>query len=195
VTSIALTLCDVLTQVKQWDINKLRSFWKRWYFPANATLYVVGDFNMSVDELRAQIQRHFDPVPPGRLPAETDAAVNGNGSAPLQPWGAADAALNAPTLLAPGAAESSSNGSSALARAPAADARWSAGVALREHTGPLKRRHEVLPPVQHRFGIGQLVPSEQPTLAVYRHRLLQQFMLSIFCKLPVRPVTQMRDLR
>ena len=185
----------MLVQVKQWDINKLRSFWQRWYFPANATLYVVGDFNMSVDDLRAQIQRHFDPVPPGRLPAETDAAAPSNGSAPLQQPGPAEAALNGSTPLVPSGSGVRSNGSSGLATAPAADVRWSAAGALRQHTGPLKRRHEVLPPVQHRFGVGPLVAGEQPTLAVYRHRLLQQFMLSIFCKLPVRPVTRMRDLR
>ena len=178
-------------QVKQWDIKKLRSFWQRWYFPANATLYVVGDFNMSVDELRAQIQRHFDPVPPGRLPGETAAAAPSNGSVPMQQDGAAGAAQTAATP-AQTAGGASSNG---VATAPAPDVRWSAASALREHSGPLKMRHEVLPPVQHRFGVGPLAPGEQPTLAVYRHRLLQQYMLSIFCKLPVRPVTQMRDLR
>ena len=185
---------NLLVQVKQWDIKKLRSFWQRWYFPANATLYVVGDFNMSVDELRAQIQRHFDPVPPGRLPTDTAAAAPSNGSVPMQQHGAAGAATNGlPSASSAGGA--SSNGSSGSATAPAPDVRWSAASALREHSGPLKMRHEVLPPVQHRFGVGPLVPGEQPTLAVYRHRLLQQYMLSIFCKLPVRPVTQMRDLR
>lgn len=174
-------------QVKQWDIIKLRSFWQRWYFPANATLYVVGDFNMSVDELRSQIQRYFDPVPPGRLPAESEASTS-NGSA--QP-DAAEAALDSATPLNPAAP--SSNSSSPLARTP--EAQWTAAATLLEHSGPFKQRHEVLPPVQHRFGVGPLAPAEQPTVAVYRHRLLQQFMLSIFCKLPVRPVTQMRDLR
>ena len=45
--------------------------------------------------------------------------------------------------------------------------------ALREHAGPLKQRHEVLPPVQHRFGAGPLARDVATTVAVYRHRLLQ----------------------
>jgi hypothetical protein len=30
---------------------------------------------------------------------------------------------------------------------------------------------------------------------VFRHRLLQHFMLSLFCKLPVQPMTRIRDMR
>lgn len=138
---------------------------------------------MSIDELRGQIQRQFGGIPPGRLPARLQPS---NGSSAAQH--AADG--NALTAEGPG-----SSGASPLAQAPLSAAQWSAAAALQEHDGPFKQRHEVLPPVQHRFGVGPTAPDEQPTVAVYRHRLLQQFMLSIFCKLPVRPVTRMRDLR
>lgn len=30
-------------QIKKWDVDKVRKFHERWYFPANATLYIVGD--------------------------------------------------------------------------------------------------------------------------------------------------------
>jgi hypothetical protein len=30
---------------------------------------------------------------------------------------------------------------------------------------------------------------------VFKHRLLQDFMLSLFCKLPVQPMTRIRDMR
>lgn len=30
-------------QIKKWDADKIRKFHERWYFPANATLYIVGD--------------------------------------------------------------------------------------------------------------------------------------------------------
>jgi hypothetical protein len=32
-------------QIKKWDADKIRKFHERWYFPANATLYIVGDIN------------------------------------------------------------------------------------------------------------------------------------------------------
>ena len=32
-------------QVKVWDRNKLFGFWQKWYFPANATLFIVGDIS------------------------------------------------------------------------------------------------------------------------------------------------------
>lgn len=46
---------------------------------------------------------------------------------------------------------------------------------------------QVRPPVQHHFGCGPPAPGEERAgVAVFRHRLLQHFMLSLFCKLPVR---------
>lgn len=30
-------------QVPLWDVETIKAFHRRWYFPANATLYVVGD--------------------------------------------------------------------------------------------------------------------------------------------------------
>lgn len=51
-----------------------------------------------------------------------------------------------------------------------------------------------LPNVEHRWGSGPLQPGEQPVVAVFRHRLLQQYMLSIFSKLPVQKITRMRDV-
>lgn len=32
-------------QIKKWDVDKIRKFHERWYFPANATLYIVGDID------------------------------------------------------------------------------------------------------------------------------------------------------
>ena len=55
---------------------------------------------------------------------------------------------------------------------------------------------QVRPPVKHRFGCGPLQSGEDsPTVRVFRHRLLQHFMLSLFCKLPVQPMTRIRDIR
>lgn len=55
---------------------------------------------------------------------------------------------------------------------------------------------QVRPPVQHHFGCGPLAPGEERAgVAIFRHRLLQHFMLSLFCKLPVRPLRTARDVR
>lgn len=118
-------------QVKQWPSDALRAFWGRWYFPANTTLYIVGDLDRDVEATRALIQKTF-----GKLPAPLDS--NGN----------------------------------------------------------RKERHEVRPPVMHRFGYGPLSPSEPPAeVKIFRHPLLHHYMLSIFCKLPILPMTQMQHLR
>ena len=48
----------------------------------------------------------------------------------------------------------------------------------------------------HRFGCGPLQEGEgAPTVRVFKHRLLQHFMLSLFCKLPVQPMTRIADMR
>ena len=55
---------------------------------------------------------------------------------------------------------------------------------------------QVRPPVAHRFGCGPLAEGEAPPgVQVFRHRLLQHFMLSLFCKLPVQPMTRIVDMR
>lgn len=51
-------------QVKKWPGDALRSFWGKWYFPANATLYVVGDLDRDVEATRELIKNTF-----GKLPA------------------------------------------------------------------------------------------------------------------------------
>lgn len=32
-------------QIQKWDPDKIRRFHERWYYPANATLYLVGEFD------------------------------------------------------------------------------------------------------------------------------------------------------
>ncbi|KFM27169.1 putative zinc protease PqqL [Auxenochlorella protothecoides] len=51
------------------------------------------------------------------------------------------------------------------------------------------------PPVQHAWGCGAAAPAKPPPqISVFRHRLLQLFQLSLFCKLPIQPLTTMQDL-
>jgi len=43
-------------QIHQWGGDVLKAFHKRWYFPANMTLYIVGDLEQSVEEVEALIE-------------------------------------------------------------------------------------------------------------------------------------------
>lgn len=57
-----LDILDIF-QVEKWDREEIVNFWQKWYFPANATLYLVGDFGRSVEECKALIERCFGSVP------------------------------------------------------------------------------------------------------------------------------------
>uniref|UniRef100_A0A061SA19 Insulinase (Peptidase family m16) family protein isoform 2 n=1 Tax=Tetraselmis sp. GSL018 TaxID=582737 RepID=A0A061SA19_9CHLO len=140
-------------QIKRWPGDKLRAFHKRWYFPANTTLYVVGELDGGVEGTVALIESTFGGVPAGR---EDPPA----GEAP---------------------APSAGNGDQA--EAP---------------LGPLKHRHELRPPVEHRMGVGPVeggAGHAPAPVSIFRHSLLQYFMLSILCKVPVQPVKTFQDMK
>ena len=48
-----------LDQVAGWDAQKVRAFHERWYFPANATLYIVGDFHADISGVVQMIEAAF----------------------------------------------------------------------------------------------------------------------------------------
>ena len=60
----------------------LMAFWEKWYFPANAVLYIVGDLGSEVPRIEALIERAFGAVPPGRerLPGSSGESVSQNGN-------------------------------------------------------------------------------------------------------------------
>ncbi len=91
-------------QVKTWEHSVLKEFWERWYFPANVTLYVVGDLERSTQETIALIEKTFGKVPMAReaLPAGATApAANGNGHANGNGNGNGNGAAAAPVLGPP----------------------------------------------------------------------------------------------
>lgn len=55
-------------QVKAWDREKLHGFWQKWYFPANGTLYIVGDISTpaALSTTVKLIQTHFGSVDAGK---------------------------------------------------------------------------------------------------------------------------------
>jgi hypothetical protein len=49
--------------------------------------------------------------------------------------------------------------------------------------------------VEHVFGYGPLPENPTVPISVFRHPLLQQFMLNIFCKLPVLPLQRLAHMK
>jgi hypothetical protein len=71
------------------------------------------------------------------------------------------------------------------------------GAAAVKQLGPLKARHAVRPPVVHNMGVGPLDQAQDSPckISIFRHSLLQYFMLSILCKVPVQPTRTLADMR
>ncbi|KAF4355476.1 hypothetical protein F8388_015230 [Cannabis sativa] len=62
-------------QIKKWDVDKIRKFYERWYFPGNATLYIVGDID-DISKTVFQIEVVF-----GQTGAESEAVFPSSPSA------------------------------------------------------------------------------------------------------------------
>ncbi|GFP89439.1 probable zinc protease pqql, partial [Phtheirospermum japonicum] len=153
-------------QIKKWDADKIRKFHERWYFPANATLYIVGDID-NISETVNHIEAVF-----GQTGAQTEASS----VAPTTSAFGAMANFLVPKLSVglsgglnqPGSVEQSKN--------------------LR------KERHAVRPPVQHDWSIpGSYADAKPPQ--IFQHELLQNFSINMFCKIPVNKVRTYGDLR
>lgn len=72
-------------QVKIWDRDMIKKFWKTWYYPANMTLYVVGVLPGGVEATKNLIQETFGDVTVNMFDASEDETeespqlANGNG--------------------------------------------------------------------------------------------------------------------
>lgn len=125
-------------QVERWGREALMEFWGDWYFPANATLYIVGQLDRSVDETRELIARTFGAVPAGRerraLPEQT---ANG---ALSSPGNAVEAAAAASAAAAAALAAASAGGGAGTGVGRSADV---ASAPTVEALPPLKKRHAV----------------------------------------------------
>ncbi|GMY29028.1 stromal processing peptidase, chloroplastic [Fagus crenata] len=155
-------------QIKKWDADKIRKFHERWYFPANATLYIVGDIN-NISKTVNQIETVF-----GQTGLENEAV-----SAPSPSAFGAMASFLVPKLSA-GLAGSLSNEKSSNS--------------LDQTKIVKKERHAVRPPVKHNWSLpGSSLDVKLPQ--IFQHELLQNFSINFFCKIPVNKVRTYGDLR
>lgn len=159
-------------QIKRWDADKIRKFHERWYFPANATLYIVGDID-NISKTVDQIEAVF-----GQSGGQSG-MENGAGAAPTQSAFGAMASFLAPKLSVGLAGNTSHERSS---------------VSIEQSKTFRKERHAVRPPVQHNWclpGSNEYVKPPQ----IFQHELLQNFSINMFCKIPVNKVQTYSDLR
>ena len=180
-----------LDQVERWDAEKVRQFHERWYFPANATLYVVGDFHADVPGVVEMIEQAF---------------------------GAADPATHAPGFVGPVPENPESTPAfEGATKPPRLKADRDAEDAEESSAGALRDRHSVRPPVRHAYGCpptaaelirrnaeaaaaAGVVDPYQPMVAhesgvqLFQHEHLSHVSFNIFSKLPVLPLRHMGDL-
>ncbi|XP_052202121.1 stromal processing peptidase, chloroplastic [Diospyros lotus] len=155
-------------QIKKWDADKIRKFHERWYFPANATLYIVGDID-NIPKTVYHIEAVF-----GQTGMENETAATPNPSA----FGAMANFLV--PKLAVGLAGNLSQDRSAVST---------------ERSQILKKeRHATRPPVKHNWSISGNNENTKPP-QIFQHELLQNFSINMFCKIPVNKVCTYGDLR
>eukprot|EP00897_Mesotaenium_endlicherianum_P002978 jgi/Mesen1/2708/ME000168S01777 len=188
-------------QIHKWDADTIRAFHERWYFPANATLFVVGDIG-SVGRTIEMIEAQFGSTPAGihDVPS-TSLPLPPVSISPPKPPPSPKSFFQSPfSLLSP-----SLSTNDAKNKDKDKDSKAPAPPTLPPLPPPvLKERHKLRPPVEHRWSTqnmrfaksGYPAPGGmQITPHVFQHELLQNFSMSIFCKTPVRPVVTFGDLR
>ncbi|WVZ11610.1 hypothetical protein V8G54_016140 [Vigna mungo] len=152
-------------QIKKWDADKIRKFHERWYFPANATLYIVGDIE-NISKTVYQIEAVF-----GQTGVD-----NEKGSVATPSAFGAMASFLVPKL-------SVGLGGNSIERS-----------AMDQSKIFNKERQAVRPPVKHNWSLPGSGADLKPP-QIFQHELLQNFSINMFCKIPVNKVQTYRDLR
>ncbi|XP_038711461.1 stromal processing peptidase, chloroplastic-like isoform X1 [Tripterygium wilfordii] len=155
-------------QIKKWDADKIRKFHERWYFPANATLYIVGDID-NISKTVHQMEAVF-----GQNVLESEKSVTPTPSA----FGAMA------NFLVP---KFSVGLSGALPHERPLNSVDQSKVMKRE-------RHAVRPPVKHDWSLPGSITDVKPP-QIFQHEMLQNFAINMFCKIEVNKVQTYGDLR
>ncbi|XP_073037223.1 stromal processing peptidase, chloroplastic [Primulina eburnea] len=154
-------------QIKKWDADKIRKFHERWYFPGNATLYIVGDIDdisKTVDHIEEVFGQTGTESEVGAAPTPTAFGAMASFLVPKLPMGLA-------------------NGLSHERSSP-----------IEQSKIFRKERHAVRPPVQHNWSIPGIY-TDVKLPHIFQHELLQNFSINMFCKIPVSKARTYGDLR
>ncbi|KAF5185660.1 Stromal processing peptidase protein [Thalictrum thalictroides] len=155
-------------QIQKWDADKIRRFHERWYFPANATLYIVGDIGnitKTVYQIEAVFGRTGVEVETNPVPTQSAFGAMANFLVPKLPMGLAGSLPN----------EKSS-------------------ISVDQPKTVKRERHAVRPPVEHKWSVPGIGKEANPP-QIFQHELLQNFSINMFCKVPVNKVQTYADLR
>ncbi|GMH25761.1 hypothetical protein Nepgr_027604 [Nepenthes gracilis] len=155
-------------QIKKWDVDKIRKFHERWYFPANATLYIVGDIS-NISKTIYQIEAVF-----GRTGLENETVA----TPPPAPNAFGAMASFLVPKLSVGLGGSLSHEKSSII----------------DQSRIQKERHAARPPVMHNWSLPGSGGVPDPP-QIFQHELLQNFSFNMFCKIPVKKVRTYGDLR
>ncbi|XP_019423435.1 PREDICTED: stromal processing peptidase, chloroplastic-like isoform X2 [Lupinus angustifolius] len=153
-------------QIKKWDADKIRKFHERWYFPANATLYIVGDID-NISKTVYQIEAIL-----GQTGVESEKSLVAIPSA----FGPMASCLV--PKLSVGLGGNSSERSANIDQSKVVS----------------KERQTVRPPVKHNWSLPKSSTDLKPP-QIFQHELLKKFSISMFCKIPVNKVQTYGDLR
>ncbi|KAF3446963.1 hypothetical protein FNV43_RR12143 [Rhamnella rubrinervis] len=155
-------------QIKKWDVDKIKKFHERWYFPGNATLYIVGDID-NISKTIYQIEAVFEQtgIEAEAVPAPTPSAFGAmaNFLVPKLSVGLTGGLSN----------ERSSN-------------------SVEQCKIFKKERHAIRPPVKHNWSLPGNSRDQKPP-QIFQHELIQNFSFNMFCKIPVNKVLTYGDLR
>ncbi|XP_061354437.1 stromal processing peptidase, chloroplastic isoform X2 [Gastrolobium bilobum] len=154
-------------QIKKWDADKIRKFHERWYFPANATLYIVGDID-NILKTVYQIEGVFGQT-------VTD---NEKGSVATPSAFGAMASFLVPKLSVGLGGNSIERSTNTMDQSKIFN----------------KERQAIRPPVKHNWSHPGSSSNLKPP-QIFQHELLQNFSINMFCKIPVNKVKTYRDLR
>ncbi|KAJ6973219.1 hypothetical protein NC653_033527 [Populus alba x Populus x berolinensis] len=142
-------------QIKKWDADKIRKFHERWYLPANATLYIVGDID-NISKAVHQIENVF-----GQTGLETETV-----SAPSPSAFGAMASFLVPKLSV---------------GLPGSSSREKSSSSLDQSKIIKKERHAIRPPVEHYWSLPGSNANLKPP-QIFQHEFLQNFSINMFCK-------------
>jgi predicted Zn-dependent peptidase len=160
-------------QIKNWSREDLVEFHEKWYFPANATLYVVGDFD-STEEVEELIEKSF-----GDLPARLVEDGDEEGKKLVGEVLAKRHVVRPPVKHTYGNLDKD-----AKAYAPVEE------VAGEEEELEKKKNEENNRSISSSTGSNLTVKP-----SIFRHPLLHEFSINMFCKLPVMRVRNLNDLK
>ncbi|XP_024530004.1 stromal processing peptidase, chloroplastic [Selaginella moellendorffii] len=155
-------------QIKQWDVETIKAFHDRWYFPANATLFIVGDIG-SVGRTIELIEAQFGSTPAGLHHANLASPLANILASASQQLPKLQKGLAGPTAVDPPPVS--------FLSAPTR-----------------KERHAIRPPVKHSWSLPG-ISGENKVPYIFQHELLQNFSLNLFCKTPIQRVQTYSDIR